>query len=55
MITKVEKRDETGHDGGFLLGTEHITVYFARYAPRCLRNSITSAKHWISHTLISKG
>lgn len=40
-----ENRDETGHDGVFLLRTEHVTEYVARYAPQCLRNSITSAKH----------
>lgn len=43
--TTSENTDETGHDGVFLLRTEHIPEYFARYAPQCLRNSVSSAKH----------
>ncbi|HEJ1090802.1 TPA: UvrD-helicase domain-containing protein [Serratia marcescens] len=40
-----ENKDETGHDGVYLLRTEHIYEYISRYTPQCLRNSRSSAKY----------
>jgi len=40
-----ENNCETDHDGVYLVRTEHVYEYFARYNPQCLRNSKTSAKH----------
>lgn len=43
--TTSENNDETEHDGVYLVHTDHVYEYNARYAPQCLRNSISSAKH----------
>lgn len=34
----------TGHDGVFLVRTEHIHAYVEQYSPQCLRHSAKSAK-----------
>lgn len=39
-----ENNDETGHDGVFLVRSEHVYEYIEQYRPQCLRNSISSAK-----------
>lgn len=42
----VSKNDHiTGHDGVFLIKSEHIYSYVAQYAPQSLRHSVTSAKN----------
>jgi superfamily I DNA/RNA helicase len=43
--TVSENNDETGHDGVYLVRTEHVYDYMTQFSPRCLRNSISSAKH----------
>lgn len=43
--TVSENNDETDHDGVYLVHTEHVHEYLARYTPQCLRNSISTAKH----------
>lgn len=40
-----KNEDTTEHDGVFLLRSEHVPEYFARYTPQCLRTSSASAKH----------
>ena len=35
----------TGHDGVFLVRSEHVHSYVARYSPQSLRHSVTSAKN----------
>lgn len=42
---KTESKNDkvTEHDGVFLLRTEHAQDYAARYTPKCLRNSVSSA------------
>lgn len=35
----------TGHDGVFLVRSEHVHAYVAQYGPQCLRHSVTSAKN----------
>ncbi|MBS0042284.1 UvrD-helicase domain-containing protein [Shewanella sp. M16] len=39
-----ENRNETGHDGVFLVRSEHVNEYMSQYSPQCLRNSKSSAK-----------
>lgn len=39
-----ENRSETGHDGVFLVRSQHVNEYMSRYSPQCLRNSKSSAK-----------
>jgi hypothetical protein len=36
--------DVTGHDGLFAVSPEHISEYFARYGPLCLRHSAACAR-----------
>lgn len=43
--TTSENNYETGHDGVYLVRSEHVYEYMAQYSPQCLRNSISSAKH----------
>lgn len=43
--TTSENTDETGHDGVYLVRSEHVYEYMTQYSPQCLRNSISSAKH----------
>lgn len=43
--TTSDNDDETEHDGVYLVRTEYVHEYLARYSPQCLRNSISSAKH----------
>lgn len=43
--TTSENLDETGHDGVFLLHTQHVDEYVGQFRPQCLRHSVSSAKH----------
>ena len=40
-----ENNNETGHDGVYLVRSEHINEYMSQFNPQCLRHSISSAKH----------
>lgn len=44
-LTESKNDCVTGHDGVFLIRTEHIQDYVATYAPKCLRHAVTSAKN----------
>lgn len=43
--TTSENIEETGHDGVFLLRSEHIYEYMSQFSPQCLRNNVSSAKN----------
>ncbi|HCF4357176.1 TPA: UvrD-helicase domain-containing protein, partial [Pseudomonas aeruginosa] len=42
--TESENNHVTGHDGVFLVHSQHVSQYVDRFRPQCLRYSATSAK-----------
>jgi superfamily I DNA/RNA helicase len=43
--TTSENNTETEHDGVYLIRSEHVYEYMAKFSPQCLRNSKSSAKN----------
>ncbi len=46
QFQKTDSRNDrnTGHDGVFLVRSEHVHAYIAQYGPQCLRASVSSGK-----------